>query len=366
MAKTAKYQLVMEWILQQIGTGQLCVGDRLETEAKLSERFGFSRQTVRQALGELETQGVISRVQGSGSYVKSEPGEIMPPLSKTVTILSSYTDSYIFPKILQAMTGHLQKRGYSTRIMFTNNHRETEKEILTELIQSASRDPIIAEPVTSALPNLNTGLYRQIRESGIPIIFFNTSYPELDIPHVSLNDRAAGQMAAEHLISLGHCRIGCILKNDDGQGVQRYQGYQEALAKAGIPLDESSVCWIDSTMMKHSLGEIGLSCLNRLKSCTGVVCYNDEVAYKLTQVCVQEKIPVPDRLSIVSIDNSRLTALNQIPLTSVAHPKEKLGEKVAQNLLEMIQDPAFDGTYEFEPVLAVRESAVPLQRCAAG
>ncbi len=361
MGKKAKYQIVMEWILQQISTGKLQIGDRLETETQLSERFGFSRQTVRQALGELETQGVISRVQGSGSYVKNRIGEVVPPLSKTVTILSSYTDSYIFPRILQAMTSVLQEKGYSTRIMFTNNHRETEKEILTEFIKSASRDPIIAEPVTSALPNLNARLYRQIQDSGIPVIFFNTCYPELDIPHVSLNDRAAGRMATEHLISLGHRRIGCILKNDDGQGLQRYQGYQEAMEDAGLPLDESCVCWVDSTMLKHSCLEYCLASLRRVQNCTGVVCYNDEVAYKLTQICVQEKIQVPEQISLVSIDNSRLTVLNQVPLTSVGHPKAKLGEKVALNLLEMIRNPEFDATYEFDPVLNVRESAIKVR-----
>ncbi len=357
MAKTAKYQLVMEWVRQQIKAGELRVGDRLETEAQLSLRFGFSRQTVRQALGELETDGVISRVQGSGSYIKNALGEVSAPLSKSVTILSSYTDSYIFPGILQAMAGVLQGAGYSTRIMFTNNHREMEREYLTELIRSTNRDPIIAEPVTSALPNTNAELYRQIQERGVPIIFFNTSYPELDIPHVSLDDRAAGRMITDHLISLGHRKIGCIMKNDDGQGIQRYRGYQEALHKSGIALDESSVCWIDSTMLKHPLRDSGWI-LNRLRDCTGVVCYNDEVAYKLTQLCASENIKVPQQMSLVSIDNSRLTLLNQVPLTSVSHPKEKLGEKVAVNLLNLMQIPGYDATYEFPPVLTVRESAV--------
>lgn len=360
MARTSKYQLVMEWIRQRIDRGELHVGDRLETEAQLSSKFGFSRQTVRQALGELETQGVISRVQGSGSYVKSSSAEPLPPLSRSVTILSSYADSYIFPPILQAMANVLQEAGYTTRILFTNNHRETEREILTDLLRSSSRDPVIAEPVTSALPNLNAPYYRQLLEREIPVIFFNTCYPDLEIPHVSLDDNAAGRMAAEHLISMGHRRIGCVMKNDDGQGIRRYSGYQEALEAAGIGLDESVVCWVDSTTLKHSMIDSGWV-LDRLKECTGAVCYNDEVAYKLTQLCQQNHIKVPEQLSLVSIDNSRLTELNQVSLTSVVHPMEKLGEKTARNLLGMIRDPGFNATYEFEPVLKVRESVAGRQ-----
>jgi GntR family transcriptional regulator of arabinose operon len=357
MGKISKYQLVMDWIHEQIDTGVLHNGEKLETEAQLSARFGFSRQTIRQALGELEKDGTISRVQGSGSYVRGNPaGETAAPLSRSVTILSSYTDSYIFPQILQAMVEVLQEEGYSTRILFTNNRRQTEKEILTNLLRSASRDPIIAEPVTSALPNLNAPLYRELLCRGIPVLFFNTWYPELDIPHVSLDDRAAGRMVTEHLISLGHRRIGCLMKNDDGQGILRYRGYMEALSDAGIGLDESIVCWIDSTGLKHSLNPCEWV-LNRLQDCTGIVCYNDEAAYLLTQACARRKIKVPDQLSLVSIDNSRLTQLNQVPLTSAAHPMGKLGEKAARNLLEMIRHPGFDANYEFAPSLEVRSSA---------
>lgn len=359
MGKIPKYQLVMNWIHEQIDTGALHNGDRLETEAQLSVRFGFSRQTIRQALGELEKEGTISRVQGSGSYVRGgAAGEAPAPLSRSVTILSSYTDSYIFPQILQAMAAVLQEEGYSTRILFTNNRRQTEREILTELLKSANRDPIIAEPVTSALPNLNAPLYRELLARGIPVLFFNTWYPDLEIPHVSLDDRAAGRMVTEHLISLGHRRIGCLMKNDDGQGILRYQGYMEALWDAGIGLDESIVCWIDSTGLKHSLNPCEWV-LNRLQDCTGIVCYNDEAAYLLTQQCARRQIAVPGQISLVSIDNSRLTQLNQVPLTSAAHPMGELGEKTARNLLAMIRNPGFDANYEFQPWLAVRESTAP-------
>ena len=201
MSRNAKYQQVVEWIHQQIDSGFLHVGDKLETEAQLSKRFSFSRQTIRQALGELEKDGTITRIQGSGSYVRNAaPRRESAQGSGSVTIISSYTDSYIFPRILQPMVEVLQSEGYATRIMFTNNHRETEKNILTDMLRSGSLDPVIAEPVTSALPNPNLELYRSLKERGIPVLFFNTFYPEINIPHVSLDDVEAGRMVTDHLI----------------------------------------------------------------------------------------------------------------------------------------------------------------------
>ena len=71
----------------------------------------------------------------------------------------------------------------------------------------------------------------------------------------------------------------------------------------------------------------------------------------------------PDRLiyqndRTYKMNNSRLTELNQVPLTSAAHPMERLGSRVAENLLALINNPNLDATYEFVPELAVRDSAV--------
>lgn len=357
MTRIPKYQQIMDWIHDWIEDGELREGDRLPTEAEISEKFHFSRQTVRQALSRLEQEGTISRIQGSGSFVKNVlQRETGTGLSRSVTIISSYTDSYIFPRILHSMAKVLQDEGYSTRIMFTENQRANEKLILSELLTSGSRDPLIAEPVTSGLPNPNLPLYRRLSQKGIPILFFNTYYPDIEIPHVSLDDVAAGKMATEYLISLGHTRIGCIFKNDDGQGLRRYEGYQQALGEAGIALEEKYVCWVDTQSLRDML-HYDDWILRRLRECSAVVCYNDEVAYMLTQKCQEQHIRIPQKLSLTSIDNSRLTQLNSVPLTSVSHPMEALGSRAAKNLLAMIRNPAYDGTYEFAPELTVRDSA---------
>lgn len=362
MGRMSKYQQVIEWVQRRLRTGELKTGDRLETEAEIAQRFSFSRQTVRQALTNLEQEGIIEKIQGSGSYIRRQlPRENKLALTRSVTIISSYTDSYIFPRILQSMAAVLEKSGYSTRIMFTNNRRETERKILTQLIQSNSSDPLIIEPVTSAIPNPNLSLYQTLKERGIPILFFNTFYPQADLPHVSLDDVATGRAVTDYLISIGHRRIGCLFKNDDGQGYRRYQGYEEALQDAKIPIDERRVCWVDTIKFREMLKKDSWI-IDRLRDCTAVVCYNDEAAYMLTELCQENGVRIPEDLSLVSIDNSRLTELAPVPLTSAHHPMEALGEKTAQILLRMIAEPEKDPasfSYEFQPEITVRRSSAP-------
>lgn len=361
MAKTAKYQQVIDWIKNRIENGELRDGDRLETEQEIGEKFGISRQTVRHGLSLLEKEELLEKIQGSGSYVRTwRQREGAPQLSHTVSIISSYVDSYIFPRILQSMVKALERAGYSSRIMFTGNHLETERNLLNRMLEENSQDPLIVEPVMSGLPNPNLDDYRKLQKKGIPILFFNSFYPELELPHVSMNDKAAGRLATEYLIERGHTRIGGIFKSDDGQGRCRYRGYLDAMQKRGLPITEKRIRWID-TMELNWLEQNGSQLLERLSDCTACVCYNDQVAHALTEVCTREGIRIPEELSLVSIDNSELSRLNAVELTSVAHPMEALGKRAAENLLHLVMNPRYEATYEFVPEIVERKSVADLR-----
>lgn len=213
--RISKYRQVTEWIQNRIASGELNRGDQIESENDISRTFGISRQTVRHALGLLEQQGVLTRVQGSGTYVSDEKAveEEKKELSHTVTIITTYVDNYIFPRILRPMVERLEKDGYSARIMFTGNRIETERRLLERFLEEGNRDPLIAEPVMSGLPNPNLKYYRRLMSRGIPILFFNSFYEGLNIPHISMNDVQAGKTATEYLIQKGHTRIAGVFKN---------------------------------------------------------------------------------------------------------------------------------------------------------
>ena len=358
----AKYRQVTEWIQNRIATGELNRGDQIESENDISRTFGISRQTVRHALGLLEQQGILTRIQGSGTFVRDEQAEQEEKkmLSHTVDILTTYVDGYIFPRILQPMVERLEKEGYSARIMFTGNRIETERRLLERMLDEGSRDLLIAEPVMSGLPNPNLKFYRRLLARGIPILFFNSFYENLDIPHISMNDVQAGRAATEYLIEKGHTRIGGIFKTDDGQGRRRYLGYLKALGHAGIEVEESRVTWIDTLEMKD-FSRIMEKLKYRLSGCTACVCYNDEVAHELTRCLLKTGKKIPEDISIIGIDNSELAKLNPVPLTSIGHPMEELGSRAAEAILRLIKEPGCDVTYEFPVSLKERRSVC---RCA--
>lgn len=350
-----KYERIVSWVQTEIENGALSRGDKLPSENELMERFRISRQTVRRAMEELTEKGVVEGRRGSGTYVTVNTRRYAAGKEIRIAVMLTYVDTYIFPSIIKGIESVLSSEGCTLQIAMTDNAVEKERMLLKEFIHTQSVDGIIAETVKSALPNPNMELYREIENMGIPVLFVNSYYKELDIPHISMDDRKAGYLAAKHLAECGHTRIGGIFKADDGQGHLRYAGYTDALMEQEIKIRGDQVIWIDSEELR-TMGEESAKFLKRLKGCTACVCYNDETAYKIVEIFRKAGHRVPEDLSVVGIDNSGLAKFCPVPLTSVENPVEKLGRTAAERMTWKIFRNEEMETVEFEPQLIMRNS----------
>ena len=93
---------------------------------------------------------------------------------------------------------------------------------------------------------------------------------------------------------------------------------------------------------------------------TAVVCANDLLALGLLQQMVRHGVRVPDDLAIVGYDDIDFAEAAAVPLTSVRKPRQELGRRAAELLLDEATDPEHHTHVQevFEPVLIVRESSM--------
>lgn len=354
MGENAKYQKIVDWVRRQVEEGTYKPGEKLKSENELCRMFGLSRQTVRHALGILEEEGMVVRRRGSGTYI--DDGRFAGAAGRTrIAVVTTYVDSYIFPRTIRGIENYLFERGYSVQIAFTSNLLERERVILEDLAERDDVAGIIIEATKSGLPNPNLPLIKRLCERNIPILFINSFYPQLKLPHVTLNDRLAAELAVKYLADAGHRRIGALMKFDDGQGHLRYAGYLDTCRRLGIPAGDERMVWLDTEGEAH-LNDYRDRILRNFKDCTAVFCYNDKLAIRLEALLKEEGIEVPEDLSLISIDDSELAWLADTRLTSVRHPTDRLGEKAAENLLLMIENKNFDGNYEFVTEIVERDS----------
>ncbi len=359
----AKYQKVIEWITENIDSGVLRPGERIPSENELCDRFDLSRQTIRHAIAQMAEDGLLESRRGSGTYVsdiRAQEGE-----RSVVAVVTTYVDDYIFPSTIRGIESALSDKGYSMQLSFTNNTVGKERQILKDLLSRNDVAGVIMEPVKSALPNPNTDLYLKLQDRKVKVLFINSFYPELDMPHVSLDDSECAYRAVNALISAGHRDIGCVLKLDDGQGRERYRGYMKAISEAGISFSYDRVNWIDTIDLKNGRNSLKKA-MERLGGCSAVFCYNDQVAGMLMQVLMEDGMKLPRDLSVIGMDDSDMAKIGVagITISSIPHPKARLGEKAAQNMIRLIHSTGknYNATYEFAEDVILRESVRKIEQ----
>ena len=359
-----KYLTIVEWVKEYIPSQKLSPGERFLTEKELCEIHRVSRQTVRQALMRLESENVICRVQGSGTFVGSGFSEESkePKSVRSIGVITTYFSDYIFPHIVTGIENVLNAAGCSMQLSTTHNEVFEETQAL-KLMMANGVQGLIVEPSKSALPNPNSELYQELKNQNIPLVFFNAKYPWSDFPCVAMDDEAAGRIVTDHLFERGHRRISGIFALDDIQGHKRYSGFIRSCTEHNARTAEKNVFWY-AAADKDSIFEYSeKKLLKLLRASTAVVCYNDKLAVNLLQFCREHRISVPNDVSVVGIDDSRYASICDVPLTTVHHPHCELGETAARTLLDMIETNSLrHQDMIFTPELIVRDSVRQLHR----
>ena len=147
MKSIPKYVELMKWLESAIINGDLAAGERLPSENELGDRFSISRQTVRQATSILESRGLLERRRGSGTYVKysAENQIALPHLVKTIGVVTTYLNEYIFPAIIKGIDDILVANNYFVQLSLTYNKMEREADVLSKLLAQKA-EGLIIEP----------------------------------------------------------------------------------------------------------------------------------------------------------------------------------------------------------------------------
>ncbi len=359
MKNISKYVELMNWLEKQIINGTLVFGDKIPSENELGEKFSISRQTVRQATSVLESRGLLERRRGSGTYVKytETDKENIFKSAKTIGVVTTYLNDYIFPEIVRGIDKTLEKQGYFVQMSLTYNNTEKEANILNNLLVK-DIEGLIIEPAKTGLPNVNVDIYKKIQEKEIQFIFINTSHAGLDIPCISMDDYACGKEAVKYLLKNGHRNIGGVFKIDDMQGRVRYAGCVDALREEKISCADNNLIWYttedkDESFFNHFQDRI----LRISEECTAMVCYNDEMALKIIKILYSVGKTVPNDFSLISFDDADIDLQIKfgIGLTTFAHPKEDLGKTAAKTLLKLMRHEQMEDI-TFAPELIRRTS----------
>ena len=203
------------------------------------------------------------------------------------------------------------------------------------------------------------GVYAAVLQgTNIPLVFINSCQTDYG-RSVRVDSLWGGREAVEHLLALGHRRIAYITGPDeDWDNLARQEGYEKALAACGIAIDPTLIVQGDCRPGGgiHAMKQL----LSLSNPPTGVFCYNDATALGALRFVYSTGRRVPDDLSIIGFDDTDLSAYFEPPLTTIAQPKQELGQTAMEVILSMLRGDDVEETHLLPCELIVRKSTARL------
>ena len=303
----------------------------------IARAAGVSHTTVSRALRGSpaisdETTARIRQLAQEMGYTPSAVAQsLLSRHTQTIGVVITTIADPFTVRIVGGVEEVARAAGYSVFLSTSHNNPEQELEVV-ETFQRRRVDAIIV--ISSRVGSVYSSRLDQIQ---VPIILVNNNEEGDYLYSVAVDDISAAQMAVEHLITLGHRRIGYIdANNRPKSNRRRLNGYQTALRQANIPTDPAFVI---SQPARRDIdrGQAALEQLQAVKA-TAALCYNDRTAIGLLMACRQHNIAVPEEFSVVGFDDIEPALYVTPPLTTIRQPQTQLGQLAMNMALDLLNE----------------------------
>ena len=263
-----------------------------------------------------------------------------------------------FAEILRSIESELD-RSRQTFIL-SNHYDQLEKQrTFVDTLLQLGADGVIMSPAIGTPPED----IRMVEENGLPVVLIARSVAGAEVPVFRGDDAYGTGLATNHLISLGHKRIAMIGGTDQtSTGRDRYQGYLNAMRKAGLAVEPH---WrLAGPRTKQAGFEAAGQFLAMKDKPTCAVCWNDLVAIGLMNGIARAGLTPGVDISVTGYDDLEEAAIATPALTTVWNGQREVGRRAARVLLDRLNGAEVHASQELiRPELHVRQStARPVER----
>ncbi|MGE7437805.1 LacI family DNA-binding transcriptional regulator [Kitasatospora sp. NPDC001175] len=325
-------------IAAQAGVSEATVSRVLNGKAGVS---ATTRQNVLAALDVLGYERPTRLRQRSAGLI----GLITPELSNP-----------IFPALAQVIEQVLSRHGY-TPVLCTQTPGGSTEDELVEMLVDRGVAGIVFVSGLHADTTADHDRYAKLTGRQVPFVLINGYSEKISAPFISPDDRAAMWMAVQHLVELGHERIGLAV------GQRRYVpvlrkigGFTAAVRELLGRTEEEAESLVHHTLFSVEGGHAAAGALLD-QGCTAIVCGSDMMALGAIRTVRQRGLSVPQDISVVGFDDSPLIAFTEPPLTTIRQPVEAMATAAVDALLEEVGgNPGQRAEFMFQPELVMRGS----------
>ena len=342
---THRYQVLKEYLITKIQSGEYSKGSKIESEPVLCKKFQLSRNTARQALQELENEGFLYRIQGKGTFVRNTN----PHKSSKIALLiydTTYMTHPVTAELIRGIDAGCRKHSLTLDILAGNRSFHEEKiSQLTERYAGFLIGAYQIDPLT----------LKELLNSNRPCFFVKNYLPEFRDIALRIDFELAGNLLAQHLIDLG-CQDLALLHAGENISISAdfVDGVKQVCLENGVKLKKANIIscgFSDPAAFARKAAEQFFQAMP-----DGVICLTDELAIALADELKKHHVAIPGQVKIAGCNNSVNSLYVSPSLTSLELPTYDLGVMAAEHLFNFLNSGITESFAPLKPSLIVRES----------
>jgi LacI family transcriptional regulator len=254
--------------------------------------------------------------------------------TKTLGFVITNIANPFYTELAQGIESTAIGLGYNIIFCSTHSDLSTEKHYI-DMLRSKGVDGIIFSSAHMGDPNILV-----LAEEAFPIVLVNrrTYHPIVreKVDYVGIDNILGGFLAVEHLIRLGHQRIGVIGGSSESSvGFERLEGGKKALATYGLKVIGDY--FLEGDFLKGSGHRGGKEFLKMAEPPTAIFATNDYMALGTYQAIIEEGQRVPEDIALIGFNDIEFTATKGVELTTIGQKKYEMGALAVNILVEKIE-----------------------------
>lgn len=351
-----KYQVLKRYLIDEMGAGRLKPGQALPSEEELARNLAIARTTVRQALGELQRDGLILRVQGTGTFIHEQARERLRNGLDALAIVVPATRTGYYPSLLKNFEAEARKEHNQTIVCCSENNLDKQSSILTQLLDMKVAGVGIVPAPCGPTPPYQI---RQLCEARVPVVYCHRGVNGIPAPLLTIPFDEVGRVAGRALLENGHRRVAFVASQRSDATEAYTTGLADVMRAGGGDLPEGLVEYGDSrhrTVAERR--EWMRPVLERMCRCPdppSTIMTDFDPQTELVYFLLQDLgMEVPRDVSLIGFGGTwRESAMLQ-RLTAVTVDEGELGRRAVELLCEMRRgERPLDDSEEFVMPLSV-------------
>ena len=302
----SKYEIIKNKIEEQISQGFYKENDKIPSENELCRAFASSRITVRKALDELVTTGVLYRQQGIGTFVKPKTVEVSADVDKVLLILPNYPELFaagIVSDMLSGIQKSLRETQY-TLVTLMEPRNEADIEKFLQSIKTIRPNGIIYSFYYG-----DSMIVDELKKFEVPIVFLDAEPKDNEFDIVTGEDFESAYRVTQLAIMSGMKNVGqLLLRNTESE-------FHESVTKYDIVTD------IKEYLQKNDYLDV-------------LIVMNDTVAFAAYKAASELRKDIPADLKLISYGNYNWSSFPTIGLTTFEQHFFKYGKEAVKLLLK--------------------------------